>query len=138
MNRNQTLQDLLNTSVRHIRRQGKASMKGDSCAYRANDGSRCAAAPFITAYDPVMDKEELNFGVLAERYPSRLQPEALEEAGFVRWVLQAPHDHASKFGGGGFMPNYYGALVDQLEKFNRDNRTLVAIPPLVAMGALTY
>jgi hypothetical protein len=136
MNREQILQDLLNISVKHVRRQGHPSMKGGTCAYRGDGGLQCAAAPFITNYSPDMDDKNLNFRALLEKFPGAVLPESEREAEFVRHVLQAAHDTAA--GKTNFMKSYHEQLCDRLFWFNEKEKTKIVVPPPVAMGALTY
>jgi hypothetical protein len=136
MNREQILQDLLNTSVAHVRRQGKPSMRAGMCAYHGEGGLQCAAAPFITNYSPDMDDKDLNFKSLLENFPGAVLPESEQEAEFVRHVLQASHDTAS--GKADFIKSYHEQLCDRLLWFNEREKTKIVVTPPVAMGALTY
>lgn len=87
------LQSLFNTSLEHIRKQGKPSRSPDNtyCLYKSPDGSSCAAAPFITVYDPRMDKDVMGFHRLCDNFPDNINKEALENRSFVR-MLQKCHD----------------------------------------------
>lgn len=135
--RNQRLQELLAISVQHIRKQGRPSLNGFGCAYRGDDGAQCAAAPFITDYTPEMDNGENHFKAVLEKWPLRVLPAARDEPDFVRWVLQMPHDKASR-DGDNFLASYHSALAEELSKFNERNGTCIVLPPAAAMGRATF
>jgi hypothetical protein len=98
------LQDLLNRSVAHVRSQGQPSVKyenpnhGQTCMYKSPKGHGCAAAPFITAYEPGMDDGD-NAGAwlksFTDYWAAHLDPLAVKHREFVR-ELQECHDNASK------------------------------------------
>lgn len=50
-------QEIFDTVVRHLAKQGKPARRGASCVYRAPDGGKCAVGVLIPdyMYDPKMD-----------------------------------------------------------------------------------
>lgn len=93
-------QRLFNTSLEHIRRQGKPAIgkqrkpiNADGaelvCLYRSPEGLSCGAAPFIIEYDAAM--ETLSWEKVVAAFPSKVEPTAAENARFVA-ELQAAHD----------------------------------------------
>lgn len=103
MNDKQEMQELLNRSVQHVRKQGKPSVKfdnplaGAACLYRSAQGLGCGAAPFINVYSVDMDDGE-DAGAwsttFTEHWRDSLDPLAVKHRGFVRH-LQECHDDAS-------------------------------------------
>lgn len=89
---------LLRISYQHAMAQGKKSGDADPesgkflCRYRAADGSRCAAAPFILGYELRMESK--SFVAVAYLYPKSVLPAALANSIFVG-SLQLAHDSAS-------------------------------------------
>lgn len=101
-----TRQETFDKVVRAVIAQGRPSMRGGACAYRGDDGCKCAAGHLIPdeKYDPVMEGATCT---PTEGDPSYFSPTArmanrvatvLREEGhtpvFVR-ELQRAHDAAS-------------------------------------------
>ena len=129
----EVLQSLLNRSVAHVRKQGKPSGNPEHgsfrCLYRAVDGSSCAAAPFITAYDT--DMEEMGWGRLASNFPDRVEPAAREHAEFVE-VLQSAHDSAARIScecDTDFLNVYERQLASNLAAWNARHEETLTVPP---------
>lgn len=127
------LQQLLNISVAHIRKQGRGSSRPDkdqiTCTYRNEDGSGCAAGPFINNYYPTM--ESLHFLQLAERFGTDLDPLAAKHASFVCNVLQQAHDgaaHKTHAEPDLFLADYEERLRIHVAGWNRAHRTNLVIP----------
>lgn len=96
-----TLQSLFNTSLNHIRKQGKQSNRKNEngklvCCYKSADGYGCAAAPFITNYDPMMDSETMMFDDVCTHFPQSVVEEAKNNSQFVR-ELQRCHDKIDQY-----------------------------------------
>lgn len=138
-NETQELQDLLNISVAHVRRQGEPSIGGDGrCVYRGPGGLQCAAGPFITDYTRAMDRADLNFNGVVKRWPARILPAARKNNEFICSVLQSAHDGATTDKRFEFMPDYHRRLAERLRYYFGNTGIHLVIPPHVAMGALTY
>lgn len=129
MSYEQELQDLLNRSVAHVRKQGKPSVSGkDSlCRYRGPDGLQCAAGPFITEYVPSM--EEKRFGAVANDHPDKVDPVARKHPDFVSWALQDSHDEAALYLEI-FMEKYEERLRSNVNGWNAANKTNLVVPEL--------
>ncbi len=96
-----TLQEIFDTSVNHLRKQGRKSvLPADdgyspvACRYRLplDDGTclMCAAGPFITDYVPEMEGNGWHF--ITERYPENIVPALSERANGLIQRLQNVHD----------------------------------------------
>jgi hypothetical protein len=86
------LQSLFNTSLNHIRKQGKPSKNSGRCVYKAEDGCACAAAPFIIEYDPKMDEMAMGWIRVCEKFPNNVVKDASDNIFFVS-DLQSCHDN---------------------------------------------
>ena len=135
----QDLQNLLNISVRHVRRQGEPSLNSKGhCVYRGPGGLQCAAGPFIRCYTRAMDRADINFHALAEKYPNRILPSARRNEHFVSNVLQPAHDMATRDARQDFMTEYHLGLAQRLRSYKDITGIQLSIPPPIAMGARTY
>lgn len=85
-------QRLFDISLNHIRAQGAPSMNGTRCAYRSVSGRRCAAEPFILAYDYEMEAK--SWRSLCFRFRDKVDQNAYENIGLVS-MLQNAHDEAA-------------------------------------------
>ena len=88
-------QYLFDTSLNHIKAQGKpAVLPNGSCQYKLGDLS-CAAAPFIIEYKEEMEGH--GFVGLVKHYSDCLDPIAVKHHGIVN-CLQGAHDSNSDQG----------------------------------------
>lgn len=121
-------QYLFDTSARHILRQGRQSIRqvDGMCVYRAANGDGCAAAPFITEYDSLM--EGRGWVGLIHLFRANLAPETVGQSEFVS-LLQVCHDHAGK---GTFMVDWSRAMRDLAEKYGLSAAVLDEVPAVAA------
>lgn len=123
----QILQNLFDTSLNHIRKQGgpsKAMLPSrtdpekivESCVYKSPDSKGCAAAPFIKEYDPAMEKK--TWANVVESFPDKVEPLAVEFEEFVT-SLQECHDDAAVYSETvGFLPVYEKRMAELAERYD--------------------
>lgn len=126
------LQQLLNRSVAHIRKQGKPSLADDGrlCLYRNPDGRGCGAAPFITQYDPKMEKTY--WWKVTRNWSAALDRDAVEHADFVEDVLQNSHDEAASRAkdDSDFLKEYEREVERNIDDWNGTHEMSLTIPPV--------
>lgn len=94
-------QQLLDISFKHILKQGGPSMGGEEgtvCMYRGDNGAGCAAAPFITKYDPQMERKTIySVEEFVKEHPERgaLDSRVSPNITFVAQLQQA-HDNSAR------------------------------------------
>lgn len=76
-----TLQEIFNKSVTGVLAQGGASMFGAACAYRGNDGRKCAAGQLLP--DDVYDSSLNTIGIESVDAKLRLQVHAMFRKGGI-------------------------------------------------------
>lgn len=95
MTNQEEMQSLFNVAIQHVRKQGKPS--GDEkggrfiCAYRADDGLQCAAAPFIRDYSTTMEGSNFSSLATAPHFRRFLDPLALKHNVLIA-EIQFCHD----------------------------------------------
>jgi len=105
MNEKEAMQSMFDTALAHIRKQGKPSIDGFSCAYKSDDGSSCAFAPFITSYHPEMEGRPAS-GLL-EEFPASLNPICQDVPEDFLDSIQECHDYpADEYESGNFLSEY--------------------------------
>lgn len=135
MSNKQEMQDLLTRSVNHIRRQGKPAGYVNGCfficEYHAQDGSSCAAAPFISSYTQALEKK--GFGDLVQLFPEQLDPIAVKHVNLVR-AMQSAHDQVAEYDASpaAFLREFENRMAYVAQRFG------LIVPPPIAMGARTY
>lgn len=123
------LQKLFDTSLNHIRKQGRPSANNGTCSYRSLDGYSCAAAPFIREYSRRMENK--SWAILCDKFHHCLDPVALENGDFVQ-DLQRAHDGAyNKYEvfRGGDDPEKY--MVHFMSEYERNMRDIASVHGLV-------
>lgn len=132
MTEQEEVQDLLNRSVAHVRKQGRKSLAQlvagaqPGCAYRTPEGLQCAAGPFINEYHPGMECK--GFDTLCVQYEDCVDPAAFKHYHFVRDVLQYSHDMVGEEGG--FIQNYEKKLAERAAWWNGNHPLApITIPP---------
>lgn len=113
MTEQEELQYLFDTSLNHIRKQGKPSIFGGPCEYRGPDGLQCAAGPFILEYHEDMEGTTFSELIDVEGYDAdRFNAIAVKHREFVD-TLQFAHDNPTKYyrdGYGLFMEKYEDSM----------------------------
>lgn len=116
MSNKEEMQSLFNTSLEHIRKQGKPSRKGKICVYKTEDGLGCAAAPFIKTYRPEMDSGNgICFSHICSQFPDNVVKEAFANMYFVD-QLQNCHDRIDTYSD--FMTQYEINMKNLAERFD--------------------
>lgn len=99
-----TPQEIFDTVVAHLRRQGRRAVTGvyNGCAYRTSDGLRCAVGCLISdeLYKPEM--EGVAVGNLVEDFPDL--PGWMREHADLLSELQGFHDNPTSWAEQGFSP----------------------------------
>lgn len=119
MNEKEAMQSMFDTALAHIRKQGKPSMNGYSCAYKADDGSSCAFAPFITTYHPEMEgKTSLD---LLMKFPDSLNPICQDVPENFLDSIQECHDYPSDdYESGNFLSEYESHMSYLADEYELD------------------
>lgn len=110
------LQEIFDIGARHLSTQNKKSVVGRTqCAYKGDNGLKCAAAPFIHSYDEeyegfIVPALEHQFSVFSDCGYSG------EELKFIR-KLQEIHDLF-------FVDKWYTKLLQLAEKHNLSTKVL--------------
>jgi hypothetical protein len=117
-----TKQELFDFVLAAIRKQGRPSMNGAHCMYRAADGARCAAGHLIPddLYDPEMEGKPI--GIVMVARPGVI---ACEDVPFLG-ELQGAHDHAGRAYDGG--PAFLRRYEYNMEKLARENGLTYTTP----------
>jgi hypothetical protein len=123
------MQELLNISVAHIRKQGEPSISSGACRYRSRleSGSpnelQCGAGPFIEAYERRMDRLG-GWCTVVANYAGEdnvFNPLAVKHALFVQGVLQTAHDRAAFREPDSFLASYESELRFALTRYQLDH-----------------
>ncbi len=111
-------QALFDISLNHIRAQGEPSMDEQGCVFRNAEGLGCAAAPFITNYEPEVEEISIYGGCDVEKY---FDPLAVKHSELVA-MLQLAHDGVCEH------IDFLGAYEYQMEKLAKKH-SLSYTPP---------